>query len=100
MLILRHLLGNGKTLLNGTNLCDGPFFWYSGRRNEIDFVFKHRGSFIPVEVKYQNKIHRSDYLGMKRVFKKGILVTRETIFKDGNIVTIPAWLFFAVVEGD
>jgi hypothetical protein len=53
-----------------------------------------------VEVKYQNKIHRSDYLGMKRVFKKGILITQETIFRDENIVAIPAWLFFALFEGD
>jgi hypothetical protein len=100
MVTLRHLLGDGKALQNGTNLYSRPFFWYSDRGNEIDLVFEHRDSLIPVEVKYQNKIHRSDYLGMKRVFKKGILVTRETIFKDGNIVAIPAWLFFAVFEGD
>jgi predicted AAA+ superfamily ATPase len=100
MITLRHLLGDGKTLQNGTNLYSGPFFWYSDRGNEIDFVFEHKGSLIPVEVKYQNKIHRSDYFGMKRVFKKGILVTQETIFKDEDIVAIPAWLFFAVFERD
>jgi len=99
MLILRHLIGSGKTL-NGTNLYDGPFFWYSERGNEIDFVFEHRDSLIPVEVKYQNKINRSDYLGMKKVFKKGILITQDAAFRDENIVAIPAWLFLAVFEGN
>nr|WP_241240753.1 ATP-binding protein [Thermotoga sp. Ku-13t] len=100
MVTLRHLLGDGKTLQNGTNLYSGPFFWYSERGNEIDFVFEYRGSFIPVEVKYQSNINRSDYLGMKRVFKKGILITQNAVFRDENIVAIPAWLFFAVFEGN
>ncbi|GAB4319717.1 MAG: hypothetical protein Kow0084_20020 [Pseudothermotoga elfii] len=82
------------------NLYDGPFFWYSERGNEIGFICNHEGILIPVEVKYQNKVHRSDYLGMKRVFGRGILITQDAIFRDENIVAIPAWLFFAVFEGN
>ena len=35
---------------------------------------------------------------MKRVFRKGVLITKDIVFKDGNIVGIPAWLFLAVFE--
>ncbi|AAD35701.1 conserved hypothetical protein [Thermotoga maritima MSB8] len=100
MLTLRHLMGNGKTLPNGMNLYDGPFFWYSDRGNEVDFVFEHGDSLIPVEINFQNNIHRSDYAGMKKVFKKGIVITQDAIFRDENIVAVPAWLFFAVFEGN
>jgi hypothetical protein len=82
------------------NLYDGPFFWYSERGNEIDFIYNHEGTLIPVGVKYQSRINKSDYTGMKRVFGKGILITQDTIFKDEGIVGIPAWLFLALVEAD
>lgn len=98
MLTLRHLLKDFDITQNGLNLYDGPFFWYSERGNEIDFIYNHEGTLIPVEVKYQNKINKSDYLGMKKVFGRGILITQDIIFKDDEIVGIPAWLFFAMIE--
>ncbi len=98
MLTLRHLLKDSDLIQHGMNLYDGPFFWYSERGNEIDFIYEHRKTLVPVEVKCQNKINKSDYIGMKKVFGKGILITQDTIFKDDGIVGIPAWLFLAVVE--
>ncbi|KUK15611.1 MAG: AAA ATPase [Petrotoga mobilis] len=79
------------------NLYNGPFFWYSERGNEIGFICNYEGTLIPVEVKYQNRINKSDYLGMKRVFGRGILITQDTIFKDEGITGIPPWLFFGMV---
>jgi predicted AAA+ superfamily ATPase len=67
-------------------------------RSGIDFIFENNGSLIPVEVKYQRRAHKSDYLGMKRVFGKGIIITREEVFKGENIVGIPAWFFFAIFD--
>jgi hypothetical protein len=98
MFTLRHLLKDSDLSQYGMNLYDGPFFWYSERGNEIDFVYDHKGALVPVEVKYQNRVNKSDYLGMKKVFERGILITQDTVFKDGNIVGIPAWLFFSVFE--
>jgi len=98
MFTLRHLIKDEDLVQHGMNLYDGPFFWYSNRGNEIDFIYDHNGVLIPVEVKYQNKINKSDYLGMKRVFGKGVLITQDIVFKDEEIVGIPAWLFFAVFD--
>jgi hypothetical protein len=98
MFTLRHLTKDENLIPHGMNLYNGPFFWYSDRGNEIDFVYEHNGSLVPVEVKYQNKINKSDYSGMKRVFGKGILITQDIVFKDENIVGIPAWLFFGMFK--
>ena len=98
MLTLRHLLKDSDLIQYGMNLYNGPFFWYSERGNEIDFVYDYKGMLIPVEVKYQNKINKFDYLGMKKVFGKGILITQDIVFKDDNIIGLPAWLFLAMVE--
>jgi hypothetical protein len=56
----------------------------------------YKGELIPIEVKYQNNINKFDYIGMKKVFRKGILITKNSTFIDENIVGIPAWLFLAI----
>lgn len=96
MFILNHLLKDSDLVDNGMNLYNGPYYWYSDRGNEIDFVYDYNGVLIPIEVKYQNKINKSDYLGMKRVFGKGVLITKDEVFTDQNIVGIPVWLFLAL----
>ena len=96
MFTLNHLLKDSDLIDCGMNLYNGPYYWYSDRGNEIDFIYDHRGVLIPVEVKYRSRIKKSDYLGMKRVFGKGVLITKNTVFKDENIIGLPAWLFFAV----
>jgi len=98
MLTLRHLLTQKDLLYHGMNLYNGPYYWYSERGNEIDFVCEREGFLFPIEVKYQNRISKSDYLGMKRVFGKGVLITSDIVFKDENIVGLPAWLFFAMID--
>nr|WP_233185627.1 hypothetical protein [Thermotoga sp. SG1] len=98
MFTLRHLLKDSDLFHHGMNLYDGPFFWYSDRGNKIDFVYNHEGTLIPVEVRYQSRISRFDYTGMKRVFGRGILITEDSVFKDEGIVGIPTWLFLAVIE--
>lgn len=95
-MVLRHILRD-EDVSSGLNLYEGPYFWYSERGNEIDFVCEHDGKLIPIEVKYQKNISKSDYLGMKKVFGKGVIVTQETSFKDEGIIGIPAWLFFGLV---
>lgn len=96
-LVLRHIVRDSDVTLNGLNLYQGPFFWYSDRGNEIDFICERNGKLIPIEVKYQSNIGRSDYLGMRRVFGRGIVVTKDSILKDGEIVGIPVWLLLGIL---
>jgi predicted AAA+ superfamily ATPase len=60
-----------------------------------DFPKDEEGELIlPLEVKYQSMINRSDYSTMKRSFGKGILVTKGGFLQDGTIIGIPAPVFF------
>lgn len=35
---------------------------------------------------------------MKKVFGKGFLITKDTSFRDGNIVGLPIWLFLGLIK--
>ncbi|RAO99401.1 ATPase AAA [Petrotoga sp. 9PW.55.5.1] len=94
---LRHLLNLNKLSTYALNLYNGPYFWYSDRGNEIDFVIEENEGLFPIEVKFQNNITKSDYFSMKKVFGKGVLITKNTLAKEENIVIMPAWLFFALL---
>ncbi len=98
MIVIRHLLKKREVSMFGLDLVKGPYFWYSDKGKEIDFVVESKNALIPLEVKYQNTISPGDYTGMKRVFGGGIVVTKNTIFRDGNIIGIPAWLFVSLIE--
>ncbi|MBT1247798.1 hypothetical protein XO09_03910 [Thermosipho sp. 1223] len=37
-------------------------------------------------------------LGMNKVFSKGIIITKNTTFKDRNIVGLLAWLFLTLIK--
>ena len=92
MIVLRHLLDELR-IHEGLNLYFGPYYWYSNKGNEIDFIQEENSMLVPIEVKYQNKISKSDYSSMLRVFGRGILITKDQVFKDRGVVGIPLWLF-------
>lgn len=98
LLMLRQLMIPQHIEQTALNLTSGPYFWYSEKGNEIDFIVDREGMLIPIEIKYQNRINKSDYTGMKRVFGKGIVATKDTIGKDGNIVLMPIWLLLALMK--
>ncbi len=85
----------GRMVKNAViNVLDAEAFWRN--RREVDAVVEK----IPVEVKYQEKIIRSDLKGvtefmMKFNVRKGFVITKnreETIqVEHGSIVLIPAW---------
>jgi hypothetical protein len=39
-----------------------------------------------------------DYLGIRKVFEKGLLITEDTILKDENAVALSVWLFFSILN--
>ena len=89
-----HLLRNFEhRLFEGFGSMENVFYWRSAKGKEVDFVVLHGESLVPVEVKYQSSISRSDYTTIKRSFGKGILVTKNTFFLDEDVVGIPAPLF-------
>ena len=98
MIVLRHLIKDSEDVEDGLNLYMGPFYWHSNKGNEIDFIAERENKLVPVEVKYQNRIAKSDYFGVKKVFGQGIIVTKDTVFKDRGITGVPLWLFIVLVE--
>ena len=92
--VAAHLLRNFEhRLFEGFGSMEKVFYWRSAKGKDVDFVVLHGKSLVPVEVKYQSSISRSDYTTMKRSFGKGILVTKNSFLLDEKIVGIPAPLF-------
>ncbi|ABR30961.1 ATPase AAA [Thermosipho melanesiensis] len=96
-IVFTHLLKYSKDLSEGLMLYNGPYFWYSQKGKEIDFLINLKNNIIPIEVKFQNNISPSDYSTMKKVFQKGILVTKNTLFKKDDIVALPIESFLLLV---
>ncbi len=67
-------------------------FWKNG--GEIDFIIKRDGQLLPVEVKYQKDAGLADFKLMKKLgFKKGILVSKNTLEREDGFLIIPLELF-------
>lgn len=79
------------------------FYWKSNKGREVDFVIKlDDDSAVPIEVKYQSGITKSDRFGLidfkkSAGSKKGILLSKDTLEVKGKIVTLPVWLFLMLV---
>ncbi|MGI0015669.1 MAG: ATP-binding protein, partial [Nitrososphaera sp.] len=79
------------------------FYWKSSKDREIDFVVKLAdNSVLPVEIKYQSSIMKSDRYGIIDFKKssgidKGILLSKDKTEVKARIVTLPTWLFLMLV---
>ena len=94
-----HLIRKFETrIFEGLGNVESVFYWRSSKGKEVDFVALHGAGFLPVEVKFQSTISRSDYSTMKRTFGRGILVTKDTFFRDNQIVGIPAPVFLLLPD--
>jgi len=76
------------------------FFWRNPQKQEVDIVLESEGKALPVEVKYQNQVSKSDLKGLKGFMKRynaslGLLISKdiEDSVKTpcGEIRIIPAW---------
>lgn len=98
-LVAIHLIRKFETrIFEGLGNVESVFYWRSSKGKEVDFVALHGVGFLPVEVKFQSTISRSDYSTMKRTFGRGILVTKDTFFRDNQIVGIPAPVFLLLPD--
>jgi predicted AAA+ superfamily ATPase len=88
------LMRNAETeLFEGFSRLTSTFYWRSARDKEVDFVVIWNGEEIPVEVKYQSRISPADYTTIKRSFGKGIVLTKDAFFQDGEIFGLPVACF-------
>ena len=78
------------------------FYWLDRSRNEVDMVVTLKNEVVPIEVKYSNEIGKRDLKGMVKFCeefdRKGIVVTKDILKEEGNILFIPAWLFLLIVS--
>jgi len=99
--VINHLIRTVETQLNeGFSNFINTFYWRSSRNREVDIIAILEGKELPVEIKYQEKITPFDYTTLKRVFKRGIVVTRKDFFIDEKIIGIPACFFLYLLSGD
>ena len=82
-----------QRIFEGLANIEKVFYWRSTKGKEVDFVILRRDKFLPIEVKFQNVVTRSDYSTMKRTFGNGILVTKNLFFYDDQVLGIPAPVF-------
>ncbi len=74
------------------------FYWESGKKREVDFVAKLKDDFLPIELKYQQRLQRSDLFGIIDFEKggrsrKGIVITKDIWAEGRTHVEIPASVF-------
>jgi len=75
------------------------FYWKkSGGGKEVDFVLRSKeDELLPIELKFQNKIQKSDYKGLVTFHgRKGILLSKKRFDVTGNYATIPVSLFLLI----
>jgi predicted AAA+ superfamily ATPase len=69
--------------------------FYRDKRGEIDFLCEIGDQLIPVEVKWQNEVTKSDALHMRK-FGKGFLITKDKFAVFGDVIAVPAFVFLTL----
>lgn len=99
--IVENLVFSHILYLKKKELFPKIFYWLDKGRNEVDIVFTFKNEVIPVEVKYTNEIGKKDIKGLVKFCEefesKGIVVTKDLLKKEENIIYIPAWVFLMIV---
>jgi predicted AAA+ superfamily ATPase len=83
----------GRFLENGLDALDGVGYWYSKEGSEVDLLVDS----VPIELKYQNHIQRSDLSAISKTFKRGIIVSKQSLNVEHEIKIIPIHLFLAMI---
>jgi len=99
-LIGAHLIRNFEQgIYQGFSSIEKIFYWKSVKGKEIDFILsRSRDNIISVEVKYQNIINPIDYITIKKSFKRGIVVSKNTFSIEENIVILPSSCFLYLLN--
>jgi hypothetical protein len=81
------------------NLDISSSLWFYLKKKETDFVLKQKDNLIGIELKWQNKVSKSDFNNFY-LFKKKILLSKNELKfdKENNFLIVPAHLFLAALE--
>jgi uncharacterized protein len=95
-----HLIRNFEPgSYQGFSNIEKTFYWKSTKGNEIDFILSNpKDNIIPIEFKYQNIINPVDYITIKKSFRKGVVVSKNTFSIEKDIVIIPASCFLYLLN--
>ncbi|MCL2135493.1 MAG: ATP-binding protein [Candidatus Bathyarchaeota archaeon] len=85
------------------NYTNKVYYWRDSSGREVDFVVKLNGKYLPLEVKYQNSIVRSDMHGLRTFTRggkscSGNVITKNTLrIEAEDIALIPCYLFLMLI---
>lgn len=90
--------------LNPTSFFDPKrnLFYWRTKKHEIDFVMRTPDFYVPIEVKYQKTINKSDYSALfsfpgNESRYRGLLVTRETLDIHRETTAIPVPILLTLI---
>lgn len=84
------------------NYVNKIYYWKGSLGKEVDFALKLNGMYVPIEVKYQNLVGRSDLQGLHSFIKggqtyRGIVITKNTLKIEEDLTLIPYYLFLMLI---
>ncbi len=81
-----------------TNLEVSSSLWFYLKKKETDFILKENNNLIALELKWQNRVSKSDFNNFF-LFKKRILLSKNQheFNKEKNFLIIPTHLFLSII---
>lgn len=81
------------------NLDISSSLWFYLKKKENDFVLKQGGKLTGIELKWQNKVNKSDFNNFN-LFKTRVLLSKKDFKfdKENNFLIIPTHLFLSIVD--
>jgi predicted AAA+ superfamily ATPase len=71
------------------------FLWRSSDGREIDFITPVGDSTLAIESKFGRRMDGKDYESIQKAFGRGVMVSRETLITNRDILTVPAGVLLA-----
>jgi hypothetical protein len=76
--------------------------YWKTTKDEVDYVIKINQTYLPIEVKYTSSFSKSDINGMYTFTRsgnsyKGIVITKNLLNNEKNVMAIPAYLFLLLI---
>lgn len=96
-LLVEGVVCEALSRLGRQYLSTDHFLWFFVKKNETDFVVKTDGSPLGIEVKWQDKVGKSDFRNFHS-FRKRILLSRKNLEKNEDILIIPTPLFLCLLS--
>jgi len=98
-IVFNHCL---RLKFNLTNKARPNMYYWRENGNEIDIILDCMEHVLPIEVKYRNRIDRTDVKAIREFVENGkapfgLVVTVDKLEKEGKLIYVPLWLFLLMV---